>query len=90
MLAAPGDEAARAERGLRLALIRLVRPDEVAAVVAAVRLARAAYAAEPSDALALLAATRATPIAGVSPAERAAWTVAASVIINLDEFVTRN
>jgi hypothetical protein len=44
----------------------------------------------PDDAQALLKAASARTIAGIPPAEQAAWTVAMSVIINLDEFVSRN
>ncbi len=90
MLQAAGDEGARAERGLRLALIRRVGATEIAAVTAAYRLALASFSSRPGDAAALLAAARAPEAPGATPAERAAWTVAASVIINLDEFVSRN
>jgi Protein of unknown function (DUF1553)/Protein of unknown function (DUF1549)/Planctomycete cytochrome C len=90
MVMSAGDEAARAERGLRLALIRRVGAPEIAAVAAAYRLALAGFTSRPDDAAALLAAARAQAAPGTTPAERAAWTVAASVIINLDEFVSRN
>ena len=90
VLAQPGDEAKRAERGLRLALIRQVRSEEIAAVVAAYQRAEGSFAMAPDDAQALLKAASARTIAGIPPAEQAAWTVAMSVIINLDEFVSRN
>ncbi len=90
MIARAGDEAARAERGLRLALIRQPRAEEVAAVVAAYRLAHADFTARPAAAAELIAAAHTPAAADASPEERAAWTVAASVIINLDEFVSRN
>jgi hypothetical protein len=89
MVTAPGGPEARAERGLRLALVRTVRPDEVAAVVTAYQQAEMAFASHPADALALLTSAHAVRRAGAE-VDQAAWTVAASVIINLDEFVTRN
>jgi len=89
MLAIAGDEA-RAERGLRLTLIRTVRPAEIAAVIAAYRQAAALYQSKPDDAAALLKAANAAPAQGASLGERAAWMLAASVILNLDEAVTRN
>jgi hypothetical protein len=90
MLLTAGDEAARAERGLRLALIRAVGAPEIAALTASYRFALAEFTSRPGDAAALLAAARAPAAPGASPAQRAAWTVAASVILNLDEFVSRN
>ncbi len=90
MLAVTGDESARAERGLRLTLIRGVRPEEIAVVVAAKRQATASFTASPDDATKLLTAAHATEAQFKTPIVHAAWLVAASVIINLDEFVTRN
>lgn len=90
MLATTGNESARAERGLRLVLIRAVRPDEIAAVVVAWKQASMAFASSPDDARRLLSSAQASALPTTTPADHAAWLIAASVIINLDECVTRN
>jgi len=95
MLAAgPGDaakdDAAKAERGLRLALIRSVSEQEIALVVEAYDAARHEFADDADAASTFLQEAGASPPEGVDAATFAAWTVAASVIVNLDEFLTRN
>ncbi len=83
------DPTGRAARGLRLALVRLIRDDEVAPLVRLQQETQAALAKTPDDATALIKTSRGD--AGtVPPAEFAAWIVTASVILNLDEFLTRN
>jgi hypothetical protein len=90
MMADHGDVNMRAERGLRLAVIRHVRDDEVALIAAAYHRAESAFQSQPADAQALLTAAHAPAHPPESTVALAAWTVAASVIINLDEFVSRN
>jgi Protein of unknown function (DUF1549)/Protein of unknown function (DUF1553)/Planctomycete cytochrome C len=89
MWSSAGDERAQAERGLRLALIRPVSDVEIAAVLAAKRQASVVFAASPTDAVALLKAANVTAVAADAPAH-ASWMMAASVILNLDELLTRN
>lgn len=84
------DDAAKAERGLRLALIRSVSEQEIALVVEAYDAARHEFAADADAARTFLQEAGASPPEGVDAATYAAWTVAASVIVNLDEFLTRN
>jgi Protein of unknown function (DUF1549)/Protein of unknown function (DUF1553)/Planctomycete cytochrome C len=84
-----GDERAHAERGLRLALIRPVSEVEITAVLAAKRQASAAFATSPADAVALLKVANVS-VAAAGASDQAAWMVAASVILNLDELLTRN
>jgi mono/diheme cytochrome c family protein len=89
MIADGNDVESRAARGLRLALIRPLRPGEATPLVRLQQDARQAFAAQPENATALLQTSRAEP--GDTPsAEFAAWIVTASVILNLDEFLTRN
>lgn len=84
------DSKARAERGLRLALIRPLRIGEAAPLVALQKEAQQTFEAAPEKADALLKSARATAPAGISKPVFAAWVVAANAILNLDEFLTRN
>ena len=90
MVAEAGDAESRAARGLRLALIRPLRPGETAPLVALQRDAQRTFEAAPEKADALLRTARAAAPAGIARAEFAAWIVAANAILNLDEFLTRN
>jgi mono/diheme cytochrome c family protein len=80
----------RATRGLRLALIRPLRPNEVAPLLALQKDAEQAFTAAPERADALLKSSRAIVPAGVSKTAFAAWIVTANAILNLDEFLSRN
>lgn len=83
------DARARAERGLRLALIRPVREGEVEPLLRLQADAAKAFSADSEKAAALIEASRG--LAGeLSPAEFAAWIVTANAILNLDELLTRN
>lgn len=89
MVTDANDSSSRAARGLRLALIRPIRDDEVTPLVRLQQETQAALANTPDDAAGLIKTSRGE--AGtVPPAEFAAWIVTASVILNLDEFLTRN
>ncbi len=90
MLANQPDDRARAERGLRLALVRTVRKEEIDAVLETFRLAVDEFQADRDAAKAFLKDLNAAPPAGADEPTFAAWSVAASVILNLDELVTRN
>lgn len=90
MLLAATTADARAAQGLRLALIRPVRPGETAPLLALWKDAQQSFAAAPEKAEALLKTSRAQIPDGVSRNEFAAWIVTANTILNLDEFLTRN
>ena len=83
------DPAAIAARGLGLALVRPLRPGEADPIVRLMRDARERFAADPAAAESLVAASRAQPPPDASPPDVAARIVAASAILNLDEFLTR-
>ena len=74
---------------MRLALIRPLRDGEAEPLVRLQRRAHKRFAADPQAAEALIASSRGNP-SDMEPAEFAAWIVAASAILNLDEFLTRN
>ncbi len=80
-----GDDAARIAFAFRLCTAR--RPDgpESAELISLLSTARSFYAANIDAATRL----RGAPIAGVAPAEQAAWVATVRVLLNLDEFMTR-
>ncbi|MCA9268973.1 MAG: DUF1553 domain-containing protein, partial [Planctomycetales bacterium] len=83
------DARARAERGLRLALIRPARKGEVEPLLRLQTDATKAFSADAEKAAALIEASRGK--AGeLNPVEFAAWIVTANAILNLDELLTRN
>ena len=84
------DDRAKAARGLRLALIRPAKPAEIEAVIEANRAAKDEFQANAGSAEAFLKDANAIVPAGMKADDYAAWSVAASVILNLDELVTRN
>jgi hypothetical protein len=79
-----GDEAARIRRAFRRALVREPAESELAALVDYLGSQRAYFKTAESE-----AARVAPTAAGRDPAEGAAWTMVARVLLNLDEFVTR-
>lgn len=79
-----------AARGLSLALVRPLRAGEADPIVRLMQEAHARFEADPAAAKALVAAARAQVPAGATPQDVAARVVAASAILNLDEFLTRN
>jgi mono/diheme cytochrome c family protein len=83
--AGPGD-AARVDHAFRLCLARPPQPRERDVLLRLLVKERAAYRERPDEAKALLAAE---PPRGVDPAEFAAWMSVARVLLNLDEFITR-
>lgn len=84
------DDAGRAARGLRLALIRPAGDGDIAPLLKLKQDMQAEFDAAPERAEALLKTGRITAPEGVRPAELAAWMVAANAILNLDEFLNRN
>jgi mono/diheme cytochrome c family protein len=86
----PGlDDAARIERLWRTVLARAPESDEAARLLTLVTSQKARYAGTPADARNLLAALPGGPPQDVNPAEAAAWTLAASVVLNLDEALSK-
>jgi mono/diheme cytochrome c family protein len=88
------DAAARAERGLRLALIRSIRDGELEPLLRLREDALLRFTDEPDLTAKLLESARIEPdrIAAmkVDDKELAAWVIVATAILNLDEFLTRN
>ncbi|BBO34713.1 hypothetical protein PLANPX_4325 [Lacipirellula parvula] len=86
-----GDSIERRARFLfHTAACRQPSIDELANLVEAYQQELANYRADGAAAEALLAAGGAPADAAVDRAELAAWTMAANVVLNLDEVVTRN
>ncbi len=95
-------DAARIERGFRLATLRTPDAMEIAVFARLVAAERARYAADPDAARAYAEHVRfavltretskndAAPTAPIEPAELAAWSSVAQALLNLDEVVTRN
>jgi len=90
VLAQPGDVQERAAWALSVALARPAEPAEIAEVVALVDEQRAAFAADPDGARALIAIGDAPPDPALDPVDLAAWTVGANLLMNLDELVQKN
>jgi len=80
------DPRSRAALAFRLVVARDPRPAELARILAYVEGERVQFARRP-DAAAKVAPS---PPAGQSAADAAAWTLAANVLLNLDETVTKN
>jgi hypothetical protein len=82
MLAREGDARARAEYGFRCAVSR--RPDagELDVLIRVYDQERARFLRDPAAAKAVLKSE-------LAPAELAAWTMVANVLLNLDETITK-
>ena len=79
----------RAALGLQLALAREPRPEEIDTILALVADEYAHYRDDTQAAIAMATDPIGALPSNLDPAEAAAWTVAANVILNLDEFLTR-
>lgn len=82
------DDSARLSRLFQFALGREPKPAEAASLTALVAAQRKTYQAAPDDAAKLLRVGISPPPAG-DPIELAAWTHAARVVLNSQEFITR-
>ncbi|HEX4146363.1 MAG TPA: DUF1553 domain-containing protein [Pirellulales bacterium] len=90
VLTAGGDTpASRLDCAFRLAAARPAGAADSETVLPLVAQAAERFRAEPAQAQALLHVGASAFDASLDPAELAAWTVAASVILNLDETITR-
>ncbi|MEZ0268294.1 MAG: PSD1 and planctomycete cytochrome C domain-containing protein [Phycisphaerae bacterium] len=86
VLAGAKDDAARLALAYKLCLSRDPSADEAATLAAFLGTQRREFGSEPE------AAKKVAPAklpAGVSPADAAAWTAVARVLLNVDEFITR-
>lgn len=79
----------RVEPGIQLVLGRTARPTEVEVLGGALARFRAYYGAHPDDAAKFLAQGDAPRDAKLDAGELAAWTGVASLLLNMDEAVTR-
>lgn len=75
--------------GFRLVTGRVPSPKEQQLLLTGFEEDRASFAASPEAAKQLLAVGELTVPDNLDPVEMAAWTVTANVLLNLDEFVTR-
>jgi hypothetical protein len=80
----------RLAKGLQLALIRPAQPNEIAALAKLYETRRAYYAAHPEEASKFATDPLGPLPEGLAATELAALTAVGNVILNLDEFVTRN
>ena len=81
-----GDDLARLQLGFRLAFVRSAEPPELERLAAYLTQQRTAWSDSPEDAKRF--AGSAFP-EGTPAAEAAAWVSVARVLMNLDEFITR-
>jgi hypothetical protein len=81
----PDEDGARIERLFRLCVARPPESAERAELLSLLTTGRAKYASDPAATRALLGLP---PEASPVP-EDAAWTLVARVVLNLDEFLTR-
>jgi hypothetical protein len=86
VLSEHGDDRARLGRALRLCVIRNPAEDEIATFSELLSAARAWYASHAEDAK---AAVGGYAVSDVAPAENAAWVATVRIMLNLDEFLTR-
>jgi hypothetical protein len=87
---AGADPLARARFMLRRAIGRMPLDAEVGVVADVAERQRETFAGDPAAAKGLLGVGAAAVPAGLDPAELAAWTAAARVVLNLGEAYTRN
>jgi hypothetical protein len=87
---APADDAARIEWLYKTVLARSPSAEEGRVVADAIAGNRARYEADIEAAKRAIAHGESKPPAGLPPAELAAWTLLANLILNLDETLSRN
>jgi hypothetical protein len=79
----------RLTHAFRLVAIRPPRPAELKLLLAGLRQHEANYRARPAEALALLSAGESPRDGSLDPAELAAYTAIANMLLNLDETITK-
>jgi hypothetical protein len=90
MMTEGGETAeSKAAAGFRLATARAPRPDELAVLLGAFGQGLSEFVANKEAATKLLAVGAAPRNQQLDPAELAAWTMVANMILNLDETITK-
>ncbi len=89
VLGAGGDDRAKLGAAFRFATTRGPRANEAAILQSRLGKLRAQFAADPAAAKALAAAGEAPRPAALDPVEHAAWTALCSLILNLDETLSK-
>jgi len=85
----PADIEHQARHAFRLGLAREPSPRELERLVALVQQQRSAYTAQPEAARQLAGVATSTEASLEFVSQRAAWTAVGRVLLNLDEFITR-
>jgi hypothetical protein len=83
------DVRARAKYGLKVCLCRAPQPEQVEPLVALYSAEYKRYRANPGSAVALASESFGPARPGTGPAELAAWTTVANVLLNLDGVLTK-
>jgi hypothetical protein len=83
------DDAARLVELFRRCTARVPRPSERERLLARLATLRTVYAEDPSAAGKLITIGESAPEASVPPQELAAWTAIASLVLNLDEVLSK-
>jgi hypothetical protein len=89
MLDAPATPQGRIEYAFRTALARMPRPGEAQAVLDMLKHFEARYQKDPKAASSLLSEGESVVSPRLQPTELAAYTTVASLLLNLDEMVTK-
>jgi hypothetical protein len=84
------DDAARLVELFRRCTARVPRPSERERLLARLATLRTVYAEDPSAAGKLITIGESAPEASVPPQELAAWTAIASLVLNLDEVLSKD
>jgi mono/diheme cytochrome c family protein len=90
LIEAPADDAARIDWLYKTVLARSPSADEAKIVAGVVTGSRARYKSDVDAASKAIAHGESKPPAGLAPAELAAWTLVANMVLNLDETLSRN
>ncbi|MDQ3622642.1 MAG: DUF1553 domain-containing protein, partial [Verrucomicrobiota bacterium] len=90
ILSRPGDDPARLRWAFEEAISRLPRGEEAAVLQAALDRERARYAGRAKPALEYLGVGESLRNEKLEPAEHAAWSQVAALLLNLSETITRN
>jgi len=89
VLSAEGDDSARLARAFRLATARPPTAVEAGILTGRLKAVRAQFASDRPSAEMLTVAGEAPRAAGVDPVEHAAWTALCSLLLNLDEVLSK-
>lgn len=90
ILKAAADTPARIDYAYRRALARPASPEETAAITELLDQQTTRYSTAPEDATKAITFGDSKPPGDLNPAELAAWSLVANLILNLDEAIMRN